>query len=404
MIRRINRTIFFLIVFLIPLNLGKHFIFEWSYLNGLLVDYFVPTLYAQDILIGMLLVSSIFSWDFKRTLRFKQLLSSKIPLFVLVIVFSALLSVVVSSNVFASVYAFSRLLLYVLFFVYVLTHLENSDFTVLAKVLSASVFLVGILGILQWFNHGAVFNNYLWFGEQPYSFSTYGIVRENIFGKTYIPSYGTFPHPNVFGGFLAIALLWVFVLVPENKFSTVAFGIGVLALLTTVSYISILAFILGVLFVFLPRSTSVTIVLFILVFSLTLPFIKSENPSVYRRGELLLAHARLIKQNPLFGTGINTSPLYAYEPRFMQPVHNVFVLIFSETGAFAACSLVLLLGMFLFSMQGSKLLFVTLLQIIILGSFDHYFYTLHQTLLLFWLVLGVIGFHYIRDRVLPTQV
>src|SRR3990170_578015 len=51
MTEKIHRNLFFIIIFLIPLNLGKHFIFRFSYVNGLLSDYLIPTLFVTDLFI-----------------------------------------------------------------------------------------------------------------------------------------------------------------------------------------------------------------------------------------------------------------------------------------------------------------------------------------------------------------
>ena len=37
----------------------------------------------------------------------------------------------------------------------------------------------------------------------------------------------------------------------------------------------------------------------------------------------------------------------------------------------------------------AQTLVVAILQLVILGSFDHYVFTIHQTLLLFWIVIGL---------------
>ncbi|MEA3355691.1 MAG: hypothetical protein U9Q63_04395, partial [Patescibacteria group bacterium] len=51
--------LFYLIIFLIPCNLSKHFILPSSYVNGILVDYLIPSIYFTDILIIILLGSEL---------------------------------------------------------------------------------------------------------------------------------------------------------------------------------------------------------------------------------------------------------------------------------------------------------------------------------------------------------
>ena len=52
--------LFYLILFLLPANLAKHFPVASSYVSGILVDYLIPTVYLTDILIIILLVSHFF--------------------------------------------------------------------------------------------------------------------------------------------------------------------------------------------------------------------------------------------------------------------------------------------------------------------------------------------------------
>ena len=76
--------------------------------------------------------------------------------------------------------------------------------------------------------------------------------------------------------------------------------------------------------------------------------------------------------------------------RFTQPVHNIYVLVLSEAGILS----LIFFGLFLYeklkASRGNFLLYVSIIQILFLGTFDHYFFTAQQTQLLFWLVLGLI--------------
>lgn len=398
MIRKVQTYLFYLTVFLIPLNLGQHFIYKWSYVRGLLVDYFVPTVYVQDILMAVLLLL----WFC--TLRKRDLLEIVklrfIPLLVLFI-FSVFFSVLASPNLHASLYAFSRLLLYVCFFFYVMQNFDvKKDFSRLVGVFSVSVFLLSLLAFGQWYKQGAVFNNYLFFGEQPYNFSTYGINRESLFGFTRIPAYGLFSHPNVFGGFLAIVLLWVLMRVPESKFATLSFLMGLIALFFTLSFSAWMVLLLGLLFLYLPRKASLFLTLALLFVLFFLPLFRTQSVSIERRASLLSGGYSLVSKSPLFGVGLGMSPSLSPDPRFLQPIHNVFVLIFAESGVFALLFFVAFLIFSISASFGKKLLFVSLLQILILCGFDHYFYTAHQTQLLLWLVLGVI---FAYDSVTPSK-
>ena len=109
----------------------------------------------------------------------------------------------------------------------------------------------------------------------------------------------------------------------------------------------------------------------------------------------------MIRENFLFGVGLNnfTVRVEDYLPpsqvlRFIQPVHNIFVLILSEAGVFAFITFLALLVFVLLILLKQPfgipaVLFVTILQFFIMGSFDHYLLTIQQTQLLFWLTVGL---------------
>jgi hypothetical protein len=107
----------------------------------------------------------------------------------------------------------------------------------------------------------------------------------------------------------------------------------------------------------------------------------------------------MIENNFLFGVGFNNSTIfidgYNYagtDLRFSQPVHNIFLLLFSEGGVFSLIFFALLIRECARNFINSSyfhIYLISFLQILLLGSFDHYFITIHQTLLLFWIVLGL---------------
>jgi len=195
----------------------------------------------------------------------------------------------------------------------------------------------------------------------------------------------------------------------------VSFLLGLIAIIFTFSYVSWFTLIFGIVFHLIfsknpqkirkYKKSAVVVVLTIFLFSLSLPVLRmlnlnfEGNRSVTRRIDFTSASYRMIKDNFLFGVGFNNFTVfvdkYNYDSsdlRFSQPVHNIFLLIFSESGIFGFLLFISLIGFSLKRLVNSSyfhVFLISLLQIVLLGSFDHYLFTIHQTLLLFWIIFGL---------------
>lgn len=419
MIKKIHRLLFYVLVFLLPINLGKHFDVKEAYVSGSLVDYLIPTLYVQDILAGGLLLFWLISLISTREQKKNNILSilNRPELQVIIfLAFSILLSVLSSVRVLPSFYIYIRFLLYIgaLLYCYFEFRMETET-SLFIKTIALSTFLVSVLGIFQFINQKSVFNNYLFLGlgEQPYTFSTWGVDKENFMGHTTVPAYGLFRHPNIFAGFLVVALsLMLFNLnLKESKILLIPIIFAFIALFCTLSLSAYFAFIFGLISVLVLRKNNdnnekikslllIGAITIISVMTFAPMFFKnSDNPSLYRRNGLLISSLNLIKNKPLFGVGFNnitvsldSATATFRQNRFNQPVHNIFVLLLAESGIFAFFFFIILLFFALdrqLSLRNSGMFLVILLQIMMLGSTDHYFLTIHQTFLLFLIVLGL---------------
>jgi len=419
----IHKALFYALVFFLPVNLAKHFVFSGAYVNGLLSDYLVPAIYVTDILIVGMLLTWFINLIVSHNAR--ELRLGRVPHILLLFLTAAGFSAITSANFPASVFFFLSFLLHLLFCFYVAcTFSAARDFATVVKVLSVSVFLLSVLAIFQWGRQGSVFDNYLFFGEQPYSSATPGIAREGLFGRYVVPSYGTFRHPNAFGGFLSVVLLWILYAgneAPRTRVRVIIFLLGVLALLLTFSQSAWGAFVFGAaVFEVIKRfgkravAAALIITFVISVSALFLPALQRtpalrESRSVLVRGALLSSAYENIPRNLFFGVGLNASTTIIDKHfdvvevvRFTQPPHNIFVLLLLEGGAFFLLAFVFLLGYVFYlllrqSFGVPALVFVSLLQIVVMGSFDHYFFTMQQTKLLFLLTLGI-GLAYTKRR------
>jgi O-antigen ligase len=130
-------------------------------------------------------------------------------------------------------------------------------------------------------------------------------------------------------------------------------------------------------------------------FSLT----KITDESITQRQELISQSINMFTKAPIFGIGINNffNNLNISNIKsltlLIQPVHNIFLLVLSETGLIG-------LGFFLYvfykcfkqayllKTKEIKYLLLVLFTVIFLGFFDHYFLTLQQGQLMLSLALG----------------
>lgn len=407
----LHRLLFTLILLGLPFNLGLHFLSTDAYVSARLVDYLVPTIWIQDILIFLLFIFWLIDCGLKK------LVGNSTLRFLFLFVISLLPSLVLADN-FAAAFSFwCHLFLYTFFCYYTFEFAGGvGNFRKILKILSLGVLILFVFSIGQWLKQGSLFDNYLFLGEQPYDSSTFGIARTDFFGALKIPVYGTFRHPNIFGGYLAIILFWLyaFVVVIENKiWLKVIFALGFISLFLSFSLTSMIALFLGIIFLQIIQKYGKRGVLFSMFFTfsvfvsgLLLPYLSStsyfeNDPSFYRRSNLLKSSYEMLEDSSLFGVGLNnfTIHLKDYVPRtqiltFNQPVHNIFVLIVTESGIF---SLLLYLSVLFLAIKSTlaqkfgvaAIFFISILQIVIMGSFDHFFYTIHQTSILFWLTVGL---------------
>jgi len=407
----LSKRLFFILILLLPLNLGKHFVLKSSYVWGILSDYLIPTIYIQDIFILTILLLWLFEKGFPSKQTVLNFLNRKSSQAVILFICSLFFSLLLSQRFSSSLGIFLRTLAYSLLSFYISHEIApEKDFKVILKLLSFGLILLFVVSLSQFIKQGAVFNNYLFFGEQPYSSTTWGVARESVLGFTRVPAYGFFRHPNVFGGFLSIILIWVYagfeIERKKARFFKIVFCLGLVSLILTFSYVAWVGFLIG-LFSFLfirqykkinyeekkKRILNIFLGMVFIVNIISPLFINFQSDSLYRRGSLFITSVEVIKKHFLFGVGPGNFVAFVKDFRFMQPVHNIFFLIFSEYGVFS-----LLLFIYVLTLAIKKslnpgyffLFFISVLQIIFEGSLDHYFWTIHQTHLLFWIVLGFV--------------
>jgi len=138
----------------------------------------------------------------------------------------------------------------------------------------------------------------------------------------------------------------------------------------------------------------------VVLVGLSIPYFQTltaNSESVFVRNELNSAALSMWKTSPIIGIGLGNYVvnLPTYYPHrdifFLQPVHNIYLLILSETGVIG-------LGVFIFFLwkifkkshktDFSLYIFISLSLYLLLGFVDHYSLTLQQGQLLLTILIS----------------
>lgn len=390
--------LFAFIIFL-PSQFGKYLFFDFSYIDGIRVDYLALVIFFNDILIFFLLLL-----NFKKLIKF---LASKKTFFFFCLIF---VNILLSKNFILSSYHLVRLIeLLGVFFIGKET----------LEILKEKKFLLGLLVFcliqlslvtLQIKNQGSLQGIFYFLGERYFTLETPAIAKASLAGVEFIRPYGTFSHPNSLAGFFL--LIYVFVLT-DKRFnqSLVLKGMIILAssILVFVSFskVAIVAFLIitaSLVIRQLLRSSQrkeeeflclpCLIAKVFLPFVLSLVFLQASGDpfTLTKRLELAKNSLEIIREQPIVGVGLGNYLLgqEKYPSSFPlwlnQPVHNLFLLYFSELGLVLGGLLAFLIRKEMAKLM-KKNLFLALV-ILLTGFFDHYWLTLPQNRLLLFFVYG----------------
>lgn len=409
--RPFHRKLFYLLSFLIPTQLAAHFWPEWSSILGRRIDYLSPAVYLTDIVMVVLCIH--FGYSFRKELA-ASLAKHKIILIALCIL---IVCNIISANSWeVSLWRWIKYIGIGMVCWYI--HESKPDERLLRLSLLGGMSISIALALTQLVLQKSVGSVFWFLGERTFTIDTPGIARTTIGvitgneltnGKLFLRPYGTFPHPNVLGG-ISATLLPLF-LMPDKTLSRSIRLLGILILFTgiLVSF-SRSAMIVGLLLLFgyqcrhtihrilnrVPRVVNLGVLSVLFLTLTTLPYWLHVGESTVKRADLIGASVLIIKTHPIFGVGLGNflSVLPAHmnskDVYFLQPVHNIFLLLQSEIGVI----LWFFIGIvwILINKQHSPTLLspwkISLVAILLLGTLDHYPVTLQQGLLILSIYLG----------------
>lgn len=428
----LHRRLFYLLLVLLPTQLGLHGWPSWSLVLGRRIDYLSPTLYVTDVLIGCILLSWIFARDSHPQKGFSFPLLRPVRYSIVVVVFAGI-NIWLALDRSVAAYMWMKVFEYVMLYRYI-THTKPTWPFVLIP-LSFGIWMSSLLAISQFMLQRSV-GGVMWFlGERTFSGMTPGIARFPLClpwesgCRLVLRAYATFPHPNVLGGYLAVmiplllsrvnsphlhkrmriyygatmgvAAVALFFSGSRSAWVAVAFGIACVigvgarwqhghvsfggTMRRIVPLLLLAAGFLGALLIFRPIPT---------------------DESVVERQHLNASAVSMWRAFPVFGVGLGNflAALPSFSEyrsvQFLQPVHNAYLLVLSQVGLFGVA--VMGYGAMIYagvrrprsiaalcSRQGVFVACIPLLQLLLLGFVDHYLLTLQQGQLLLIIIFAL---------------
>ncbi|HCC67645.1 TPA: hypothetical protein DEP90_00290 [Patescibacteria group bacterium] len=392
---------FISLLIVLPFNITYQLPFDIeTFINGISVNYLIPTLSIVDFIIVILFLSMIF--EKKISLGWKGF--SFLKIFILFSIF-LIVQIAFIGN-FLTFFNSIRLLLYIFTFYNLQKDLKDilSDKTlVIILIISIlSVLFQGVLALLQFSGGSSVGLSFL--GESNVVNGMIGSSFLELNGALYLRGYGTFPHPNVLGGWLIFNILLGWYLFDNMKrkrdYSIILMVASSLVLVLTFSRIVLL--VCGIIWLSFIIKTFVnsknkSFGFVSLLSERVANLFNGGDTSWSDRLNLIKSSFYIIKDNLLFGVGLGnfTQNMGDTVPRsekgilLLQPVHNIFLLMVSELGLIGTGLFGTLLCFFFKNRKWSLRFVIGLIAIFIIGMFDHYMFSLPQGLILFFLILNL---------------
>lgn len=389
-------------LFLLPWQ--TRWIFGQELIAGEPFQFGVLSLYATEVLLLLVaIVYFITSPDF--FIKFKNRLGVIIVLIILII------SILISNNPQLTAVQSLHIAFAILF--YFLFVDERTDLQLCLKAFVAGLVIPVILGIFQVVTGGSPASTVL--GLASRQAQTLGDAVLTLGdGTRILRAYGSFPHPNIFGGYLVTGIFTLLIILSNKATKNLywlAFVFLFIGLIATYSQSAWLALISVVAVFFLtPYIFSNASLIFkgglkwiigvaIIVFSISGVFALEHfgfvNASVVERVAQYREWPQVMEGHWLFGWGIGQYP-YAIESIDStrswwqyQPVHNVLLLVFGEIGLVGFFGLIFVVIQAVWKNINRDML-ALLFVLLILGSFDHYLWSNWSGLALCALVLAIV--------------
>lgn len=403
-----------------------------EFVNGIIVNYLIPTLSILDVWCGILL----FSFVFTKGKTFIKKALEKYYIILSILISFLLLHLFIIKEFIAFIVSL-RILLFIILLILLIDIIKSSGKKFLEKyyklftILSLFNLLIqGFIAIQQFIkgyslNLGMLGESQVVSGMRGSSFI---ILHEKIF----LRGYGTFPHPNLLAGYLIlIFFLSIFIFLRSKRciryLNSMNFVLCLFTMFLTFSRIGIFLILLSIILfliyeVFFLRNMYVKRLSFenTKSYSFYIPFIyiyerfsdllRGGDSSFTERMDLCKSAIHVWKDNLFLGGGVGMfiRSMRDFVPRsskgimILQPVHNIFLLMLAELGVlgFLIISFSIIILLFpIIKRNFNFYVFLILFNILIIGSFDHYFLTLPQGIVILFslFILIVLDSYVLRN-------
>ncbi len=380
------------------------FRFPGPFVNGIYSNYLVPTLSIVDI--GVLLFLS--SCLVEKGVRYLWNIVKDIKNGLFLLILYLIIQNICLNNIFI-LFTSVRFLSYLLAIIFLVNYCKEKSlekvFLPSSFILLLNLILQGVIGILQ-FSKGASLG-LTFLGESQVVSGMQGSSFIDLGGKLFLRAYGTFPHPNILGGFLILCIL--FGILCSKKMPGVGVPLIVLSLIILPFTFSRVAIVVSVLILFLlllrsilnlkTKQFSMSPLLFLERFS---NLFKGGDSGLSDRLNLLKSSWEVLKQNYILGTGIGyfVKGMEDFVPTtvggisLVQPVHNIFVLLLTELGGLGFLIYIYTLLRLVIRNIGKVTIFKIMVVIAILGfgTWDHFLISLPQGHIMFILMFALLLF------------
>lgn len=281
-----------------------------------------------------------------------------------------------------------------LFIIYTMIRSKIITMEELAKVIGITVLIQVIIAIFQFILQSSLGLHLI--GETIINKTDPKIAHFDFLNLNLIRAYGSFPHSNIFAGFCLFAYIL------NQFYKKKPFNFGIIFILGILLSFSRLHIVLLILVIILSANfrykTWIIATGFIILGFRLINFIDDQSIMEHLMG--YKNSINLFLSDPM-GVGFSqyTNSLdtlgNSMSPWDYQPVHNIFLLILSESGIIAFISILCLLFTLIqqviknYKLQNNQTVLYILTALITIGSFDHYLFSLDQGRFLVIILLAI---------------